>query len=178
MGVLVILLPNIISVAANSLVQTPSNQEIEKNIRTIHSNHLQKLHETNKAVAKKIKPLNLSRDEIRAARRENEWPRENRTGQTIRATETDFWNQVKKQEDLSRNLSLISPMGGLTESLVILANTSSDSQRNFMTSAYSTVNDSTENSGKIILTTLQMKKSQLFLATSIIQFRYRKGLAE
>lgn len=135
-GLLVILLPNILSVVANSTIKTPSFQEIEKNIRIIHINYLWNLHKTNKVIAAELQARNAPREETYIARRSNEWPLQAKAGQEIRAAETNYWNQVKMQENLSRNLSLISPMGGLTESLIALANTGTESQRKFMTSAY------------------------------------------
>ena len=135
-GALVILLPNIITAASGSILKVPTFQEIERNIRIIHNNYLIDLHNTNKVIAAELQARNAPREETYIARRTNEWPRRAKTGQEIRALETNFWNQVKAQEDFSRNLSLISPMGGLTESLVTLANTGTDAQRKFLASAY------------------------------------------
>ena len=135
-GLLTILLPQIAVAAADGLDPVPAVKSVEKNMRIANNEHLLAVRNENKAMTEVAIAEGWEFDRVRQERRNNEYPKEISHRHRVIGMEREYWQKVRQQERLGRNLALVSPYGSINQTLIALADTGPESQWNFIEQAY------------------------------------------
>lgn len=135
-GFTIILMPNLLVAAASTIHPISPPQQIQRDVRFARNEYLSNLRKRNMETAGRAQEMGLrSRPEVQRMRRNGSWPLGLDADKQFLDFAMAYNNEAWQQEDLARTMSMISPYGGLTESLTILSNTGADAQRHFISEA-------------------------------------------
>lgn len=135
-GLLTMILPQVTTVAADTLVPAPSTQAKEKDIRLAHNEYCRTMRNNNIALAERAISEGWEYSRVNRTRREGESLASLDAMRTMNSIEEEFWLHVAEQENLAKTISAFSPFGSLNVALIALADTGPQSLRAFLAAAY------------------------------------------
>ena len=135
-GFITIILPQAAIALSDSMVEIPAPQKIERDLRIAYNEYATAMQQNNYRIIDEAVARGEGFEQFRQRTQLNQRDLSLENRRRANNIEREFWMQVAAQEKVGQWMSLISPFGSYNLTVINLADTGPEGQREFLIQAY------------------------------------------